>query len=90
MSIVDIIAWIVFGGLAGWAASVIMRTNPEQNAVGNVIVGVIGAFLGGYIMKAIGAGDPSGFSFYSLLVAIIGAVVLLAIVNLFRRGSLRA
>ncbi|HEX7259613.1 MAG TPA: GlsB/YeaQ/YmgE family stress response membrane protein [Candidatus Saccharimonadia bacterium] len=85
----SIVAWIVFGGLAGWIASIIMRTDQEQGAVGNVIVGIIGAILGGYLMQALGASGTTGFNFYSLIVAILGAVVLLAIVNMFRRGSMR-
>lgn len=90
MTLLGIIAWIVFGAIAGWIASVIMRTDPEQGAVGNVIVGIVGAILGGWIMEALGGSGATGFNFYSLLVAILGAVVLLAIVNLFRRGSVRA
>ena len=90
MDLLTLLAWIVFGGIAGWIASLIMRTDAEQGAVGNVIVGIIGAVLGGYIMQILGANGASGFNFYSLLVAVLGAVVLLAIVNFFRRGSLRA
>lgn len=89
MDLLSIVAWIVFGGLAGWIASIIMRTDQEQGAVGNVIVGIIGAILGGYLMQALGASGTTGFNFYSLIVAILGAVVLLAIVNMFRRGSMR-
>ncbi len=89
MDLLSILAWIVFGGLAGWIASMVMRTNAEQGAVGNVIVGIIGAILGGYLMQALGGTGTTGFNFYSLLVAILGAIVLLAIVNLFRRGSMR-
>jgi len=85
MSLVGIIAWIVFGGLAGWVASAITRT--EEGAVADVIVGIIGAIIGGYLMQAFGASGTTGFNFYILIVAIIGAVVLLAIVNLFRHGS---
>ena len=67
-----------------------MRTNEEQGAVGNVIVGIIGAIIGGWLMQAFGASGTNGFNLYSLLVAVLGAIVLLAIVNLFRRGSARA
>ncbi|HUC20458.1 MAG TPA: GlsB/YeaQ/YmgE family stress response membrane protein [Candidatus Polarisedimenticolaceae bacterium] len=90
MDLLSILAWIVFGGLAGWIASIVMRTNEEQGAVGNVIVGIIGAIIGGYLMQALGGTGTTGFNFYSLLVAILGAIVLLAIVNVFRRGSMRA
>lgn len=90
MTVLGIIAWIVFGGIAGWIASIIMRTNEEQGAAGNVIVGIIGAIIGGYLMQSLGGSSTTGFNLYSLLVAILGAVVLLAVVNLFRRGSARA
>lgn len=85
----DIIMWIVFGGLAGWIASMLTRTDENQGIIGNVVIGIIGAVVGGWIVSALGGQDPSGFSIYSLIVAIIGAVVLLAIVNFFRRGSAR-
>ena len=85
--LVGIIAWIVFGGLAGYIASLLVRTSPEQGAAGNVIVGILGAIIGGWLMQTLGSSGVTGFNFYSLLVAIVGAVVLLAIVNLFRRGG---
>lgn len=82
----DIIAWIVFGALAGWIASIIMRTNAEQGAVGNIIVGIIGAIIGGFIMRTFGA-EVSGFNFASLIVAIAGAMLLLFVMRLFGRGN---
>jgi len=85
MSLLGIIAWIVFGGLAGWVAAVVTRS--EQGAATDVVVGIIGAVIGGYLMQVFGASGITGFNFYSLLVAIGGAIVLLAIVNLFRRGT---
>jgi uncharacterized membrane protein YeaQ/YmgE (transglycosylase-associated protein family) len=87
MSIWGIIAWIIFGGLAGYIASLIVRTAPDQGATGNVIIGIVGAIIGGWLMQAFGSSGVTGFNAYSLLVAILGAVVLLAIVNLFRRGG---
>jgi uncharacterized membrane protein YeaQ/YmgE (transglycosylase-associated protein family) len=84
---VEIIAWILFGALAGWIASIIMRTNAEQGAVGNIVVGIIGAIIGGFIVRSLTGNDVSGFNFGSLLTAILGAVILLAIVRLFRRGA---
>ena len=83
----NILAWIIFGALAGWLASIIMRTNAEQGAIGNIIVGIIGAFIGGMISRALGGEGVTGFNLGSLIVAIIGAVILLFIVRLFRRGS---
>jgi len=84
---INIIAWIIFGALAGWIASIIMKTNEEQGALGNIVVGIIGAFIGGFIVRAITGNDVSGFNLASLLVAILGAVILLAILRMFHRGS---
>jgi uncharacterized membrane protein YeaQ/YmgE (transglycosylase-associated protein family) len=87
-----IIAWLIFGGLVGWIASKIMNTDAQQGILLNVIVGIIGAFLGGLLISPlIGAGDinSGNFSLPSLLVSLVGAIILLAIVNLFRRGSVR-
>lgn len=80
-----IILWIIFGGLVGWIASKIMKTDAEQGAVLNIIVGIIGAILGGWIMSALGEGGVTGFNLYSFLVALLGAIVLIAIVKAFRR-----
>jgi uncharacterized membrane protein YeaQ/YmgE (transglycosylase-associated protein family) len=82
----EIIAWIIFGALAGWIASMIMGTNAEQGAIGNIIVGIVGAIIGGFIMRSLGA-EVSGFNFGSLLVAIGGAVLLLFIMRIFSRGG---
>lgn len=82
----EIIAWIIFGALAGWIASMIMGTNAEQGAIGNIIVGIVGAIIGGFIMRSLGA-EVSGFNFGSLLVAIGGAVLLLFIMRMFSRGG---
>ncbi|HVF69413.1 MAG TPA: GlsB/YeaQ/YmgE family stress response membrane protein [Xanthomonadales bacterium] len=73
----NFLVWIVFGALAGWIASMIMGTDARQGALGNIVVGIIGAFLGGFIMNAFGQPGVSGFNLYSSLVAILGAVVLL-------------
>jgi uncharacterized membrane protein YeaQ/YmgE (transglycosylase-associated protein family) len=88
----NIIIWLVVGGLIGWVASMIMRTDGQQGIVLNVIVGIVGAMLGGwFISPMVGAGtiNDGSFSLGSLLVSLLGAVILLAIVNLFRRGSAR-
>ncbi|HNR12108.1 MAG TPA: GlsB/YeaQ/YmgE family stress response membrane protein [Thermodesulfobacteriota bacterium] len=83
----NIIVWIIFGALAGWIASIIMGRNAEMGAIANIIVGIVGALIGGFIMNALGAPAVGGFNFYSLLVAIGGAVLLLFVVGLFRRSS---
>ncbi len=79
-----IILWIVFGALAGWIASMIMGTDGQQGIILNVVVGIIGASLGGFLMSLVGEGGVSGFNLYSFVVAIVGAVVLLAIVKMVR------
>jgi uncharacterized membrane protein YeaQ/YmgE (transglycosylase-associated protein family) len=82
----NIILWIIFGGLAGWIGSMIAGTDREQGVVGNVVVGIIGAFIGGGITRAIGGSGVTGFNLPSLIVAILGAVILLFIVRMFRGG----
>lgn len=79
-----ILLWIVFGALAGWIASMIVRT--EQGLLLDIVVGIIGAVIGGFIFRAFGAAGVSGFNIYSLLVAILGAIVLLWIVKAVRRA----
>lgn len=79
-----IIAWIIFGALAGWLASIVMKTNAEQGALGNIIVGVLGALIGGFIVSQLGGNGISGFNLPSLLTAILGAIILLAILKAFR------
>jgi len=88
----NFIIWLIVGGLIGWVASMIMRTDAQQGVVLNVVVGIIGAFLGGWLIAPmIGSGtiNSNDFSIYGLLSSLIGAVILLAIVNLFRRGRVR-
>lgn len=89
---VNFIVWLVVGGLIGWVASMIMRTDAQQGMFLNVIVGIIGAALGGWLISPL-VGVPTinqdTFSLGALLVSLIGAVILLAIVNLVRRGSAR-
>lgn len=79
----NILLWILFGGIAGWVASKIMNTDAEQGVVANVVVGILGAFLGGYLMQVFGQDGVDGFNLSSFIVAIIGAVVLLAIFKAF-------
>lgn len=81
----NFLLWIVFGALVGWIASMIMGTDAEQGAFMNIVVGIVGAFLGGFIMELFGQPGVSGFNFYSILVAIIGASVLLWIYRAFSR-----
>jgi len=89
---INFIVWLIVGGVIGWVASMIMRTNAEQGMFLNIVVGIIGAALGGWLISPL-VGIPSinqdTFSLGSLIVSLIGAVILLAIVNLFRRGRVR-
>ncbi len=89
---INLIVWLVVGGLIGWLASVIMRTDAQQGVFLNVVVGIVGAALAGFVISPL-LGMPTinqnSFSFGALLVSLIGAVILLAIVNLFRRGRVR-
>ncbi|MDB5725907.1 MAG: Transglycosylase-associated protein [Novosphingobium sp.] len=87
-----LIILIIIGGILGWLASIVMRTDGQQGILLNVVVGVVGALLAGFLLNPlIGGGNimNGDFSGSSLLVSFLGAVVLLAIVNLVRRGSVR-
>ena len=83
-----IIIWLVIGGVIGWLASIIMRTDAQQGIFLNIVVGVVGAFIGGLIFSG-GSINNAPLTIYSFLVSLLGAVVLLAIVNLVRRGRVR-
>ena len=80
-----ILLWIVFGGLAGWVASIIMKTDRNQGTLLDILLGVVGAVVGGYLMNMVGQSGVTGFNLYSFFVAIIGAVVLIALGRLIRR-----
>lgn len=79
MGIVNIISWIVVGGVAGWLASIIMGRNRRMGCLANLIVGVLGGLIGGFVMGLLGRPIAMGFSLPSLLVAVLGAIILLAI-----------
>ncbi len=89
---INIIVWLVVGGLIGWVASMIMKTDGQQGMFLNVVVGIVGAALGGWFISPL-VGVPTinqdVFSAGALAVSLLGAVILLAIVNLFRRGTAR-
>ncbi|HST46152.1 MAG TPA: GlsB/YeaQ/YmgE family stress response membrane protein [Luteimonas sp.] len=88
----NLIIWLVVGGLVGWIASMIMRTDAQQGVILNVVVGIIGALLGGWLLAPMfgtGTINSNDFSLPGLLVSLLGAVILLAIVNLVRRGRVR-
>jgi uncharacterized membrane protein YeaQ/YmgE (transglycosylase-associated protein family) len=75
----NIILWIIFGALAGWIASVIMKNDFEQGTMKDIFMGIVGAMVGGFIMNLFGASGVTGFNFYSLFVAVIGAVIIIYI-----------
>jgi len=80
-----ILGWIIVGGIAGWLASLIMA-REGQGCFLNIVVGIVGAFIGGIIMNVIGKVGVTGFNFRSLLVAVVGAVILLGFVRLVGGG----
>ena len=82
------ILWIIVGGILGWLASIVMKTNDQQGMILNIVVGIVGAFLGGLLLAPLfgtGTINQSDFSIGSMLVSFLGAIILLAIVNFFRR-----
>jgi uncharacterized membrane protein YeaQ/YmgE (transglycosylase-associated protein family) len=88
----NIIIILIVGGILGWLASILMRTDGQQGIFLNVVVGIIGAVLAGFIITPLIGGAPitsGAFDVRSLIASFLGAVVLLAIINLFRRGSVR-
>jgi uncharacterized membrane protein YeaQ/YmgE (transglycosylase-associated protein family) len=87
---IDFIVWIVIGAIVGWIASMIMKTNAQQGWLMNIIVGIVGALLGGWLFGLFGIGGADAtenpFSLISWIASIVGAVILLAIVGFFTRG----
>lgn len=84
--LVNIILWIVIGGLAGWIASMIMGRDASMGAIANIVVGIVGAIIGGFVVGLFGI-DVATFSVVGLLVAILGAVILLAIIGALQRSA---
>ena len=84
----NLIIWLLVGALVGWLASMVMRTDAQQGAILNIVVGIVGALIGGFLF-----GGPtinsSALNLTAILISFVGAVILLAVVNLIRRGSVR-
>lgn len=80
-----IIFTLIFGGLVGWVASLVMGTDGQQGIILNIVVGVVGAFIGSWIMGLLGGNTSTGFDIYGFLVALLGACVLLAVLKFVRR-----
>ena len=88
----NFILWLIIGGILGWIASLIMRTDAQQGIVLNIVVGIVGALLAGFLLSplfGVGTINQSNFSLAALLISLLGAIILLAVVNLFRRGTVR-
>lgn len=88
----NIIIWLIMGGIIGWLASLVMRTDAQQGIALNIVVGIVGAVLGGWLLSPmLGSAtiNQSDFSLGGLLVSFLGAVILLALVNLVQRGRAR-
>ncbi|MGH8729245.1 MAG: GlsB/YeaQ/YmgE family stress response membrane protein [Burkholderiales bacterium] len=88
----NFIIWLIVGGIIGWLASLVMKTDAQQGILLNIVVGIIGALLGGWLLSPLfgeGTINQSDFSVGGLVVSFLGAIILLAIVNLFRRGAVR-
>ena len=85
--IINLMVWIIVGAIAGWLASIVMKTNRQQGLLQDIIIGIVGGFIGGIVLNAIGVGgDVDGLNIASILTAFIGAVILLAIVKMVRRA----
>jgi uncharacterized membrane protein YeaQ/YmgE (transglycosylase-associated protein family) len=81
-----LLAWIVLGGIAGWLASMVAGNDAEQGIVGNIIIGILGALIGGFVVSVLGGEGITGFNLWSLLVAVAGSVLLLLILGRFKRA----
>lgn len=84
--LVNLILWIILGAVAGWIASMIMGRDAQMGALANIVVGIVGALIGGFLFNLLGLPGDTGFNLWTLLVAIVGAVVLLFLVGLLRRA----
>jgi uncharacterized membrane protein YeaQ/YmgE (transglycosylase-associated protein family) len=83
----NILGWVILGAIAGWIASIIMKKNSQMGALANIVVGIVGAFIGGFLFHIFGGIGITGFNLWSIIVATIGAIVLLWIVNLFSKSK---
>ena len=87
MDPINIIVWIIVGAIAGWLASIVMKTNRQQGLLMDIIVGIVGGFIGGILLNALGVGGAvTGLNLGSILTAFIGAIVLLALLRLVARA----
>jgi uncharacterized membrane protein YeaQ/YmgE (transglycosylase-associated protein family) len=82
----DIILWIALGAIAGWLSSVLMKTDAEQGLMLDIVLGIVGAVVGGFVMNMFGQPGVTGFNFYSLAVAVIGAVAVIWVSRMLRHA----
>jgi uncharacterized membrane protein YeaQ/YmgE (transglycosylase-associated protein family) len=88
----NFIIWLIVGGIVGWLASIMMRTNGQQGLILNILVGIVGAFIAGLVLTpllGVATINQNNFSLPGLLVSLMGAVILLAALSLLRGGGLR-
>jgi uncharacterized membrane protein YeaQ/YmgE (transglycosylase-associated protein family) len=88
----NIVVWLIVGGIIGWVASKLMGTDKQQGILLNIVVGIVGAFLGALMISplvGVGTINQSNFSIGAMVVSLVGAIILLAVVNILRRGSVR-
>jgi uncharacterized membrane protein YeaQ/YmgE (transglycosylase-associated protein family) len=71
------ILWIIFGAIAGWIASVVMKTNDSQGSLGDIVLGIVGSVVGGFLFNLMGQPGVTGFNLYSILVSVIGAMIII-------------
>lgn len=81
----NFLLWIVFGAIVGWIASMVMKTNDQQGMVMNIVFGIVGAFLGGWLFEMFGAQGVTGFNLYSFVVALVGAVIVIGVAKAVRK-----
>lgn len=87
MDPINLLVWIIVGAIAGWLASIVMKTNASQGLIADIIVGIIGGFIGGFVLNLLNVGGGvSGLNLASILTAFIGAVILLALLRVLRRA----
>lgn len=79
-----IILWIIFGALAGWISSIIMKSDSSQGTLSDIVMGIVGAIVGGFIMNLFGQSGVTGFNLYSFAVAVIGAIVVIYVGRMMR------
>lgn len=83
----NILLWLLLGLVAGWLASVIMGSNSQQGMLMDIVLGIVGAFVGGFMMNLFGATGVDGFNLYSLFVATLGAIALIWLGRVFRTNT---